>query len=313
MRLALQRASLTLCGAATPKAARAAAAALDAACLQAFGEDAATFVSTAPATRSSEVERDELLLALARGTSSVALVALLRSESSPSHACLAASLVWGCSPDVRVARARALCSHDVLRALLDVALAVEPAAACDATSWHAARGHPAVACPAADLLSHVLCALCMTVMHCPRTAARLEKAPQRDALLRLIGRFYAPLERRADELVSSVARLHGGAMGLLKALSCAIPRGQALLWNCDDARRRIMDSLLACLTTQARCVTHAVRCTACAVAHARSACVYHTCAGCGSVRSPARPWICAVRSRARVRGARQLERHQLYQ
>ncbi len=176
-----------------------------------------TFISTAPTTRSSGEERDALNSALGRGVSSQALEALLRSES-PNAASLAACIVWISGAAFRVERAGALCARGVLDALLDAALAVEPAAAREATLLHELR-HPAVDCPAVYLLTGVLFALSMTLKDFPRTAVRLEKAPQRDALLHLIGRF-SPLRPRLLAPSLAPALHHGGVHALLSSSGC---------------------------------------------------------------------------------------------
>ncbi len=236
------------------EAAQAAARALDVACMQAFGDDTAMFLTVDLRSREEEAERTALRNALTTGVTPETLLLLLRS-GSPRNVHLAVSVVSGHIPDSAAAAARAqeLHTREMLRALLDAALSAEAKAPGNLFLAPPEATLSGVLLPgvgAANVVLSALKALSLAVACSPRPAARLEAVPQRDALLRLLSRAYKPSQRRADETVSAPLLLHMGALSVLLAISAAGLHGHAVLWN-SQARPSIVQELLGCLEAQA--------------------------------------------------------------
>jgi hypothetical protein len=253
MRPALQRAAAALCGAATLEAAQAAARALDVACMQAFGADAAIFLTVGPRLHAEETERIALREVLTRGVTPQTLLALLRCES-PRNVHLAFGIFSCHIPGSASARADELHTREVLHTLMNAALSMEAAAAENSPLSPAEATRSGVILRevgAANVLITVLNALSVTVAGSPRAAARLEAAPQREALLQMLARAYKPCERQTDEKIPGAPLLmHIGALSVLLTLSAAGSHGRAVLWN-SETRPSIVQELLGCLEAQA--------------------------------------------------------------
>lgn len=246
LRPALQRAARALCEAATTTAVREAADALDVQCALAFkhyeGPAGTTLTKSLSKEDCDAPEKVALVDALA-GVSMSSLEVLLRSRKL-NHVNLGARLLWAWSfppsravsvPDVKPL----IGSGRVFSAVLDAVLAVEGPtlrAIADAGGEHAGGGVAALALDA--LLSMFVGILNLK----PRMMKRFIDAPQREGVLRCVGRLYKPLSRRADGN-GSLASLHSVATSVLHSLTSK--GGAALLWSMTNTVRDVMASVVA--------------------------------------------------------------------